>query len=188
VLRVTCQPAPWRDVEERLRPFVARRVPPADVDDVMQDVYVRMQRGLAGLRDDQRFSGWLFQIARSAIAEQGRARARHPLVPEPDVPDPEAEVDADDRETFRALSGCVAVFVARLPSPYREAVTLVELEGLTAREAADLAGISVSGMKSRVQRGRAQLRALFEECCAIALDARNKVVEFAPRDRCGCSS
>jgi hypothetical protein len=77
--------------------------------------------------------------------------------------------------------------VARLSSPYREAVTLVELEGLTAKAAAALAGISVSGMKSRVQRGRAQLRALFEECCDIAVDARGKVVDVVPRP-CGCRS
>ena len=44
---MTCTPEPWRDIEDRLRPFVARRVPDADVDDVMQDVFVRMQRGLA---------------------------------------------------------------------------------------------------------------------------------------------
>jgi RNA polymerase sigma-70 factor, ECF subfamily len=186
---VSCEPAPWRDVEERLRPFVARRVPDADVDDVMQDVFVRMQRGLAGLRDDERFGAWLFQIARSAIAEHGRSRARHPLADDVEVADREdAPTDDEDREAARNLAGCVAQFVARLPSPYREAVTLVELEGLTAREAADLAGVSVSGMKSRVQRGRAQLRALFEECCAIALDSRNKVVDYAPRPRCGCSS
>jgi RNA polymerase sigma-70 factor (ECF subfamily) len=165
----------------RLRPFVARRVPTADVDDVLQDIFVRVQRGLAAVRDDQRFSGWLFQVARSAIADHGRARARHPLTADAEVPDAAVEATDDDRDSFRALSGCVAIFVARLPSPYREAVTLVELEGLTAREAADLAGISVSGMKSRVQRGRAQLRTLFEACCAIALDVRNRVVDVTPR-------
>lgn len=181
---MSCEPAPWRDLEGRLRPFVARRVPDADVDDVMQDVFVRMQRGLPALRDDERLSAWLFQVARSAIAEHGRRRARHPLAAGAEVPEREdAPPDDADREAASALSGCVARFVARLPSPYREAVTLVELEGLTAREAAELAGISVSGMKSRVQRGRAQLRALFEDCCAIAVDARNKVIEFTPR-RC----
>jgi RNA polymerase sigma-70 factor (ECF subfamily) len=183
---MTCAPAPWRDVEERLRPFVARRVPDADVDDVLQDVYLRMQRGLTNLRDDERFTAWLFQVARSAIAEHGRARARHPLPPDADVPDAAAPPTEDDRDAARSLAGCVAAFVARLPSPYREAVTLVELEGLTAREAAELAGISVSGMKSRVQRGRAQLRALFEDCCAIALDVRGKPIEAIPRPRCGC--
>ncbi len=186
---MSCEPAPWRDVDERLRPFVARRVPPPDVDDVMQDVYVRMQRGLAALRDDERMTAWLFQIARSAIAEHGRARARHPLPATATAGDELAAsegTDDDDRAATTHLAGCVATFVARLPSPYREAVTLVELEGLTAREAAALAGVSVSAMKSRVQRGRVQLRALFDACCSFALDARHKVVDFEPRNRCGC--
>lgn len=173
-------------VTEKLRPFLARRIPAADVDDVLQDVLVRMQRGLAGLRDDERFTAWLFQIARSAVAEHGRARARHPLPAAADPPELPAPTPDDDREASRSLSGCVADFVARLPSPYREAVTWIELEGLTTREAAARAGISVSGMKSRVQRGRAQLRVLFEECCEIALDARGKVTEFAARPCRSC--
>jgi RNA polymerase sigma-70 factor (ECF subfamily) len=185
VLRVSCEPPlPWGAVEQQLRPFIAQRVPTADVDDVLQDVFARMQRGLGSLRDDERFSGWLYQVARSAIAEHGRTRARHPLADSDDAPELPAEADEDDREASRHLAGCVGLFVARLPSPYRQAVTLVELEGLTAREAAALVGISVSGMKSRVQRGRAQLRRLFEECCDIALDARGKVTELTPRATC----
>ncbi len=71
-------PVSWEAVETRLRPFVERRVSASDVDDVMQDVFVRMQKGLASLRDEERFTSWLFQIARSSIAEHGRTRARHP--------------------------------------------------------------------------------------------------------------
>jgi len=156
------------------------------VDDVVQDVFLRMQRGLPELRDEERFTAWMYQVARSAIADNGRARARHPL-PDEEAPELSADDDSDeesDRRVARGLSACVAVFVARLPSPYREAVTLVELEGLTIREAAELAGISVSGMKSRVQRGRAQLRELFEECCDIAVDARGKPVDAIPRSGC----
>jgi RNA polymerase sigma-70 factor (ECF subfamily) len=83
----------------------------------------------------------------------------------------------------------VAMLVAQLESPYREAITLVELEGLTARAAADMVGISVSGMKSRVQRGRARLRQLFDDCCEIALDVRGQVTDFTPRAKscAGCT-
>jgi RNA polymerase sigma-70 factor (ECF subfamily) len=180
-------PAPWQDVAARLRPFLARRVAPSDVDDVLQDVWLRVQRGLPGLRDEERFTSWLFQIARSAVAEHQRVRARHPLREAPDEAELAAAAPAepaeDDREAASALACCISTFVARLPSPYREAVTLVELEGLTVREAAEMVRISVSGMKSRVQRGRAQLRALFDECCEIALDARGKVLDYAPRPR-----
>ena len=47
-----------------------------------------------------------------------------------------------------------------------------------------MVGISVSGMKSRVQRGRAQLRELLEECCEIAVDARGKVTDVTRRRPC----
>jgi RNA polymerase sigma-70 factor (ECF subfamily) len=96
-----------------------------------------------GLRDEERFTSWLFQIACNSVAEHLRSRARHPLPHVLDEDGPPAETGDDDRDASRTLSACVSVFVARLPSPYREAVTLVELEGLTAREAADMVGISV---------------------------------------------
>ena len=79
------------------------------------------------------------------------------------------------------LSECVALFVARLPSPYREAVTLTELQGLSQKEAAELVGVTLSGMKSRVQRGRERIRRMFEECCEIAVDCRGRVTECSPR-------
>jgi RNA polymerase sigma-70 factor (ECF subfamily) len=85
----------------------------------------------------------------------------------------------DGRE--QEMAQYVAPFVARLGSPYREALTLTELQGRTQKQAAEMLGISLSGMKSRVQRGRVQLRAAFEECCSIALDARGKVLSCEPR-------
>jgi RNA polymerase sigma-70 factor (ECF subfamily) len=75
----------------------------------------------------------------------------------------------------------VALFVARLPSPYREAITLTELEGLTQKAAAEMLGISLPGMKSRVQRGREKIRSMFDECCSVSVDCRGRVVECEPR-------
>ena len=175
-------PALWHDVDARLRPFVARRVAAQDVDDVLQDVFMRMHRGLAALRDEERLTPWLYQIARTAIADHLRARHRHPIA----EPADRADTPDDDREHL--LSACIAVFVARLPSPYREAVTLVELQGMTIKDAAELENISLSGMKSRVQRGRAQLRTALDECCQIALDVRGKVIDVTPRPVACCPS
>jgi RNA polymerase sigma-70 factor (ECF subfamily) len=188
LLPVTEAPAPWQDVAARLRPFIARRVSPAEIDDVMQDVFIRMQRGLPQLRDEERFTSWLFQIARNSVAEHMRARARHPIATGKAEHEPAVEIEEDDREAARDLAGCVSMFVAQLPSPYREAITLVELEGKTAKEAAEMVGVSVSGMKSRVQRGRAQLRQLFDRCCEIAIDARGKPTDFTPRVQPPCKT
>ena len=180
---------PWSDVAARLRPFVARRVPSSEIDDVVQDVLVRMHRGLAGVREDDRFVAWMFQVARNAITDVGRRRARSPLEHGLEPEDTPAEPAAtEDRHAADALVGCVSLFVAQLASPYREAITLVELEGKTAKEAAVVVGISVSGMKSRVQRGRAQLREMFERCCEIAVDARGKVTDFTARPQTACKT
>lgn len=175
----------WRDLEAKVRPFVARRVrAPADVDDIVQDVFLRMHRSLATLREDERFGAWVYQVARSAVAEHQRSSARHPVVSvepaESSIAAPVQEHDGDAAVTCE-LASFLAPFVAALPSPYREALTLTELEGLMQKDAASMLGISLSGMKSRVQRGREHLRASLEACCRIALDTRGRVVDCEPR-------
>lgn len=171
----------WRELEATLRPFVARRVRlQVDVDDVLQEVFLRMQRGLATLRDEDRFGPWVYQVARSAIADHLRIAAKHRVV-EGAHEEPPAAPDDDARGVEEALASAIAPFVAALRSPYREALTLTELEGLTQKQAADMLGISLSGMKSRVQRGRVMLRTALEDCCHIALDARGRVVSCEPR-------
>jgi RNA polymerase sigma-70 factor (ECF subfamily) len=172
----------YRDLEARLRPFVARRVSvPSEVDDVLQDVFLRMQRSLGDLRHDERFGPWIYSVARSAIAENCRSRARHPLASSepPEAIDP-GEMD-DDGAVARELATYLAPFIAMMPSPYREALTLTEFEGSSQKDAAEMMGVSVSGMKSRVQRGREKLRSLLEDCCEIALDARGHVIGCEPR-------
>lgn len=76
--------------------------------------------------------------------------------------------------------------IARLPSPYREALTLTEIEGFTQKAAADALGIPLSGMRSRVQRGREKLRELLDECCRIGVDCRGPVISCEPRDPSDC--
>jgi RNA polymerase sigma-70 factor (ECF subfamily) len=170
----------WRELEAKLRPFIARRVrSEVEVDDVVQDVFLRMQRGLGGLRDDERFGPWVYQVARSAVADHQRVALKH-RVAEDDGHDAPMEID-DGRAVEQALASVVALFVAALASPYREALTLTELEGMTQKQAAELLGISLSGMKSRVQRGRVLLRKSLEDCCTIGLDVRGRIVGCEPR-------
>ena len=67
----------------------------------------------------------------------------------------------------------------------QEALQLVEFDGVTQVEAAERLGLSVSGMKSRVQRARLHLRTALDECCRIALDRRGGVISYEARtDQC----
>ena len=175
----------WDRLVGRVREFVARRVAAHDVDDVVQEAILRVYRGLGRLRDDDRFGPWVYRVTRSAIADHLRARSRRVEKTQAigdGLEEPIAEAP-DDLQP--ALLACLSAFVAELPSPFREAITLTELEGVSQREAAEMLGLSVSGMKSRVQRGRGRLRAMFERCCEVrSLDARGRVVECEPRSGC----
>jgi RNA polymerase sigma-70 factor, ECF subfamily len=180
----------WRELEARLRPYVACRVAsPADVDDVVQETFMRVHRGLPNLAEEERFGAWVYRVAASAIADHLRGRMRHPLAQAAPSDEQVEPASADEQENLEAeLAQCVALFVARLPSPYREAVMLTELQGLTQKDAAKMLEISLSGMKSRVQRGRDRIRRMFEECCEISLDCRGRVTDFAPRSDSTCQN
>lgn len=184
--------ATWRELEDRLRPFVARRVAcEADVDDVMQEVFLRARRSLPDVRDEERLVSWLFAVARTAVLDQHRRGRHHVLTEIPPVAEVGAEADVEpDAEAM--LASCIAGFVARLPEPYRAVVTLTELEEMPHREAAAVLGLSLSCVKSRVQRGRQALRLLFDECCSIALDVRGGVLDCEARPRsiphCRCEA
>jgi RNA polymerase sigma-70 factor, ECF subfamily len=176
----------WQQLEGQLRPFVARRLSEsADVDDVLQDIYLRIQAGVGELRDSDRFGPWVYRVARSALADHGRSRARHPLpvdaVEEKAPVAPPEALEEGDGSAELTLAQNVAVFVAALPSPYREAITLTELQGMSQKDAAEMLGISLSGMKSRVQRGRQRIRDMLQACCEIALDARGRVLSYDRR-------
>jgi hypothetical protein len=110
----------WQKLEGQLRPFVARRLAEAaDVDDVLQDIYLRIQAGVGDLRDSDRFGPWVYRVARSTLADHGRSRARHPL--SVDAPAEEeasalrSEASEDgDGSAEQALAQNIAVFVAAL--------------------------------------------------------------------------
>jgi RNA polymerase sigma-70 factor (ECF subfamily) len=173
----------WNDFGPPLRAFLARRVPAGlDADDLLQEVFVRVVRHLNTLRATERPEAWLFQIARNALRDSLRARQRRDGKTDPlpiDIPD---ESDAAAVQALEAeLAPCLTSMIGRLPEPYRSAIELTSLRGLTQAGAARDAGISLSGMKSRVQRGREQLRQMLVRCCEIEVDVRGGVSDFHPR-------
>lgn len=178
----------WGELSAALRPLVARRVPAGDVGDVLNDALLRIHRRRDAVRDGERFGAWAWRVARSAVADYHRGRARHPSAAgreegadEPCDAADDAEVEAARESVEREVARYVRTLVELLPEPYREAVTLTELEGLTMAEAAARAGVSPSGMKSRVQRGRERLRQMLEATCHVSTDARGRVIACEPR-------
>ena len=178
----------WEQFAPPLRAFLARRVPPGvEADDLLQDVFIRVIRHLGTLRDTDRPEAWLFQIARNGLRDALRARQRRDGRTDPLEIDLPAESEPEAVRAAEAeLAPCLTAMISRLPEPYRSAIELTSVRGFTQAEAAGHAGVSVSGMKSRVQRGREQLRQMLVQCCEIAVDARGGVSDFHLRFAGGC--
>jgi RNA polymerase sigma-70 factor (ECF subfamily) len=180
----------WAEFAPTLRAFLARRVPPGvEAEDLVQDVFLRVIRHADTLRSADRPEAWLFQIARNALRDSLRVRLRRDGRTDALDVDLPADVDeAADRAAQAELAPCLTAMIGRLTEPYRTAITLTSLQGLTQTEAARLAGVSISGMKSRVQRGRDQLRGMLVRCCSIAIDVRGGVSDFHLRQPGACGA
>ncbi len=171
-------------LRDRLRAFVAGRVPAGDVDDVLQDIYLRLASVEAEVES---VSGFAHRVARSAIVDHHRARARRREVGVEEVP---GEPLVGLEETLDGAAAQVASWlgplVDALPEPYRATLRATELEGQTHEEVAAGAGIARSTVTSRVKEGRARLRKALTRCCRIELDARGGVVAWSSRAAGGC--
>ena len=135
-------------------------------------------------------AAWLYRSARNAVIDHYRTRKSHGPRTDPDVwPDPDSSGDVPNDAT-RELSRCLEPLLRQLPPSARDALVRVDVEGQTQQRAALDIGISLSGMKSSVQRARRDLRELLEHCCTVALDSTGGIAGYQPNAAggCGCAN
>ena len=137
-----------------------------DADDLAQEVFIKVFRGLRGFRGESTFRTWLYRVAvnviRSHAARPGmfgwlrREEPQHPDAADPleSVPAPgDLEADVAERQAIDAA-------LRRLPADLRMAVTLRDIEGLDYKEIAEVLNIPIGTVMSRIARGRGKLRPL----------------------------
>jgi RNA polymerase sigma-70 factor (ECF subfamily) len=170
----------WTHLSSDLRRFIRRRVPDDHVaDDLLQETFVRVHRNIAALQEANRLAAWVYQIARNVVHDHHRKGSASTVA----LADAEP---VDDERRHEPQLGCSGIswldeMIRSLPEGYREAVQMAEIEGLSQQEVADRLGLSLSGAKSRIQRGRSMLKDVLERCCSFELDGRGRVMGCDPR-------
>lgn len=142
---------------------------PEEAADLTQEIFLRLYRHLAKFRGRSSLKTWVFRVALNHCRSR-LARRRNPFVrplsgggvldEQPPRPDPAR--DPEERASAREERERVAAAIARLPRVFREAVVLRDLQGLAYREVADVLGVRIGTVRSRIARGREQLRDLLE--------------------------
>jgi RNA polymerase sigma-70 factor (ECF subfamily) len=173
-----------------LHAFIARRVESPEVaDDLTQDVLVRLLTHNPGRVEHP--TAWLYRVARNVIIDHYRTRSSGSRrqdrldADDPAPAGPAQDPFADDPQTaHRELAECLRPLVDQLAEPYRSAVSAVDIGGQTHTDVAHAVGISTSGMKSRVQRGRRQLRQLLTDCCRVHTSPTGSISGYEPLTGC----
>jgi RNA polymerase sigma-70 factor, ECF subfamily len=135
--------------------------------DVCQEAFLKAYRALDSFKSEARFSSWLYQIALNLCRDRLRRRKGRTLVSLEELegagtalvakrPDAQELLEAGD------LARTVATAIAMLPEEQREIVVLKEYQELTFAEIADVLGIPISTVKTRLYRGLGQLRVSLE--------------------------
>ena len=139
------------------------RVPPAEAEDLVQDVFISAMRQLRGLRTAAAFRGWLAAIARNRAIDYFRtARQRVPL--EDNTP--------DYRETGGNDAFAIMEVIQKLPEAYRETLILRLVEGMTGPEIAQRTGLLPDSVRVNLCRGMKMLREQLRGVEARGMEAK----------------
>jgi RNA polymerase sigma-70 factor (ECF subfamily) len=191
----------WKAFHQQLLFFVRKRVTSTeDAEDLVQEVFARIHENAHRLSELESVSGWVYRIARNVVVDYHRRRT---AADRATAAMSEAAAAVDARSAERAPNGdsepsrpaeelvrCLRPLLERLPERYRTALELIELGGLTQKQAAQRMGVSLSGCKSRVGRGRTRLKGLLLDCCHVQLDRRGGIIGYqrkASRRACQCA-
>lgn len=162
----------WGDYRHLLYGFIRKRVPDDNsAEDIVQDVLITAVQQFDTLKEADKLRAWLYRITRNKIADYYRAQRPQTALDESLI-SPEQE----DDNALNELAGCIRPLINQLPDTYREAVCLSEIEGETQQHVAHQLGISLSGAKSRIQRGRKLLKQLLLQCCHVEMNQRGQVI------------
>ena len=181
----------WKDFSKGLRAFIAGRVSnDSNVDDILQDVFVKIHMNIDSLEDDTKIRSWIFQIARITVIDYYRKQKNGPgyidAIPIEDTADDSPMYEMLEESPAREIASGLRGMVDELPEKYSQALYLVEFQGLSQVELAKRLGISVSGAKSRVQRGRQMIKDSLMNCCHFEFDRYGTIIDYYPVCCCCC--
>jgi len=159
----------------------------AMAEDIIQDTFIKVKTKIDTLKNPAKVESWIFQIARNTMndyfRDQKKSHENEDYQEEISIePNAFEEEEIKIKIQTREFSEYAGFIVSELPEKYRKAVYMADIEGLSMKEVADELNISVSGAKSRVQRGRKMIKEIILKCCEVNTDKYGNIVDYETRN------
>lgn len=170
----------WNNFRSILIKFIQSKVSDENLaKDILQDVFLKLVVAEKEGKEIRNVQAWLFQVSRNTINDHFRELQKSP----------EKEVMITDSLTENQLNGCVCdltgfVIKHYLPEIYGRPLIMSDIEKIPQKDIAQELGISLSGAKSRIQRGRKMLKELILKCVEITYNRQGEVSDFRLKANC----
>jgi RNA polymerase sigma-70 factor (ECF subfamily) len=179
----------YDEYHEKLLYYLQRMIGKDEAEDITQEVFVKINKGLKAFKGESSLSTWVYRIATNAALDRLHSRAfrqnkqKVSLSGASDESESEVkDIDAQEkelsaeREAIRnEMNECIREFVDKLPENYRTVIILSELKDLKNQEIAEILGISIDAVKIRLHRARIRLKEEFETGCEFYYNENNEL-------------
>ncbi len=153
----------WKQFSKRLLLFIDSKIKnEIDAEDLFQEVFLKIHNNLEKLKNLKKIESWIYQITRNVINDYYR---KYKLFDE--LPENLSVPTAEEQDFRKDIAICLIGLLGQLPEIYKQPLKASYLEGKTQKKIAEEIGLSLPGVKSRVQRGRSMLTGILKECCNI---------------------
>ena len=174
----------YDDYYPRILRYISRIAGLNDAEDIAQDVFDKVHRGLDGFEKKSRLSTWIYRIATNTVIDRSRSAAvKHAAesVPINDGDDQDAPNELVDRKApaidqmviQKEMRDCINEHIDKLPPDSKMVIILSELEGISNKEIAEILGVSPGNVKIRLHRARTRLKAILNEACDFYYTEKN---------------
>ncbi|MDZ7716268.1 MAG: RNA polymerase sigma factor SigZ [Balneolaceae bacterium] len=177
----------WQKFSDQVRGFIRSKVSSDEVaQDILQDIFIRIHKGIDRLQYEDRVQSWVFGITRRALADYYRKKGRdkEQLLSD-DVTGERTEDSVLDLNEFEGshdvheeVMSWLIPMIDELPDKYAIPLRMADVKGIKQQDIADELGLSLSGVKSRVQRARQKLGEVLAACCQVEFGEEGRAVTY----------
>ncbi|WNC69212.1 RNA polymerase sigma factor SigZ [Thalassotalea nanhaiensis] len=171
----------WKNFHQQLFNFINSKVnDPATAEDILQEVFIKVHKNIENLSSTDKLQSWLYQICRHAIIDYYRVKRL-------DTTDENLELiiaPQQDNNDQEQLNRCIRALIADLPDKVSDILIESELKQSKQQAIADKHELSLAAVKSRIKRGREQLRTKLQACCDFEFKEHGPEADC--KNNCGC--
>jgi RNA polymerase sigma-70 factor (ECF subfamily) len=170
----------FEDFQPRILRYLARLVGDSDAEDLTQETFVKVHKGLENFKGESQLSTWIYRIATNTALDRMRSpsfqlAAQFSLSEIPDeteITDKVISVEEEKPPVEKQLikeemNDCIRGYIEKLPETYRAVLVMSEYEGLKNNEVAEILGITLDTVKIRLHRAKVKLKEELENNCDI---------------------